>query len=157
MSARHVLLVLSLVTLQAGALAQAPAPSAAAGDANVAASIRDALAKGKLTRIEGGDYKVDRPIVLPTGAAAGKMADAEVLYQIGVSSKDNSGVFLPVRISSTDSAETAKRLDEVLKQLQMPSPDGHISACSGERTCSKVCKNDGGEYCCKWKCEKSKQ
>jgi hypothetical protein len=157
MTTLNLLLVVSLVALQTAA--QAPsATTPGAGDAKVAASIKDAVASARLTKIEGGDYKFDRAIVVPpTVGKPGAAPDTEVLYQIGVSSKDNSNIFLPVRMSPIDSAATAKRLDQALAQLNMSMPEGQILACVGERTCSKVCKNDGSEYCCKWTCDKTKQ
>ena len=156
MKHRHLLFVLAFAALTAATLAQQSAPAAQPADAKVAASIKDAVAGAKFTRIEGGDVKIERTVWLPSASAKTGAPDAEVLYQVGVNPKDNTAIFLPVRTAPSESADTAKLIDQALSQMTMSSAAGQIEACAGERTCAKVCGTGEGEYCCKWKCEKSK-
>jgi hypothetical protein len=149
-----VLAVLVLVALPTGGSAQQVDSSRQAADAKTAASIKEAVADGKLTKIEGGDYKIDHPVRLsPTPAMDAKAGEMEVLYQLGVSPKDNSAIFLPVRTQPAESADAAKRIDQALLEVNLSS-SAQIQMCVGERTCAKVCGTGAGEYCCKWKCER---
>lgn len=154
MTIRHALVLAAVIS--APLLAAGQQTSMSTADAKVGESIKAAISSGKLTKLEGGELKLEQSVRIPGDASKVKGGpDAEVLYQIGIT-KEKAPVFLPVRTQPSESAEAAKAIDQILSASTIGSPQMDVQACAGERTCAKVCGTPPNDYCCKWKCDKVK-